>query len=818
MKNIKKSVVCLIALALISSSSPWTLLAQNVGPVEPINAQGSNIAGLSPASQAQFAANVASLAAQLSQLPSFSALPSSTNPDPLAAFTKEAVAFINDAASPGTENAFRIEAVQAVKGALLNAHGYGAQVVGALDQFPGDGKLAAEALSRITKHYPPDLGAHSATAKALADLRLDTAGSLDSLYDRLRALDARELKAGGVEALPTTHHHSGLLPSQSRKITATAGLLGDRDEIIGLIGVGKQGQRHLKTLVTHGVGVRAVDRVVSDDLRAQYDQSDSLRLEQADASAVFNDPRIRAVVIATPGNTHYQLAKQALLAGKHVLVEKPFTQTTDQALELVALAEERNLILMVGHNRFYLPHFQRLKTMIESGKLGKILSVEGNYLNPPQKFDRTHTALEGLGYHQFYMINALMNQDHPTKLVGAVSSEDKETVGLKLLYGDVPVTVKLDRNYGGHKTRNVIVVGSEFTATFDYGGEPASTRLDVRPTRPREYDEPDSTDHRLLDELQEQTVLKTRDEAEPSLDHQLRAFLDALHTRETPPSNGRMAISVVQTLESIRQALGNTGLYYFNPNLSIPLVTRLAREINGRIGERGGMVAIDGTAGVGKSTVIQALADIYELMYPTNRSIINNLDELRLPLKECLALKKRILGDELTAEEEQILKEHSWEKVQPGQPFVDEEVLWRNEIIAMELKQMRKIFDLFPPNPHITITRQNAYVSRDSKRFLADKRYHYRPGDVIFIDGKSANRESFAGYMDFRIRLSDALDAVRQRFERDRGSFLNPQELARHMTYYAKAILPSWLSYEQRTRASIHIEVDLKDNELRRLQ
>ncbi|MFA6028362.1 MAG: Gfo/Idh/MocA family oxidoreductase [Elusimicrobiota bacterium] len=839
MKNAKRPLACALALAVLWSSFPGAAYGQSVLLSRPVNAQTAPVAGLSSAAQVRFASGIASLSSQLSILPSFSALqtvqalpgsvPASSAAALRAAFIKDAVAFIDAAAPQGGAESFEVEAGRAVKGALLDPQGYGARIIADLgkkdgDQASSEGTLAAEALSLIAGAPASDAGSRSAIAAALAGLRLDAPGTLDALYDRLRTLEAGEFKPAADEAPsvpvvqgPRFHHISNLSYARDHDGPTAAEVLGRPDEVIGLIGVGKQGQRHLDTLVTHGVRVRAVDRTISDELRAQYASSDALSLEQGDASEVLADPRVKAVIIVTPGNTHHAIAKQALLAGKNVLVEKPFTQTAEQAEELVALAEARGLILMVGHNRYYLPHLQRLKDMIAGGKLGKILSVEGHYLNPPQKFDRTHTALEGLGYHQLYMIDALMGQDGPSKLVGAVSSESRETVGLKLMYGEVPVTVKLSREYDGRKTRDIVVVGSEFTATFDYGGEPAFTRLEIRPTPHALSDEQAAVDEAALAALREQSAFKTEAEAEPSLDHQLRAFLKAVRTQETPPSSGRMAIRVVETLDGVRAALGASGVYYADPKVSAPLIVRLAREIHDRLGDKGGMVAIDGTAGVGKSTMVRALADLYELMYPKNRSMVDNLDEVRFPMKICLALKRRILGEDLTDEEERILKEHGWETVRPGEPFVDEESLWRNDVVELELKEMRKLFDVFAPEEQVIVTRKSAYVSRDSKRFYADKQYVYRPGDVVFIDGKSANRESFSGYTDLHVRLRDALDAVRKRFERDRGVFLNPVELAKHMDYYAKVILPSWLSYDERTRANIDLEVDIPGNEIHRL-
>ena len=90
---------------------------------------------------------------------------------------------------------------------------------------------------------------------------------------------------------------------------------------------------------------------------------------------------VDGVVIATPVNTHYALARQALLHGKHVLVEKPLTANVAEAEELVELAEERHLTLMVGHTFEYSPAVNELRKIIASGELGNIYSIETERVN-----------------------------------------------------------------------------------------------------------------------------------------------------------------------------------------------------------------------------------------------------------------------------------------------------------------------------------------------------------------------------------------------------------------------------------------------------
>src|SRR5436309_3896576 len=92
-------------------------------------------------------------------------------------------------------------------------------------------------------------------------------------------------------------------------------------------------------------------------------------------------PEVDAIVIATPVSTHFQLAREALLHGKHVLVEKPLTASITEAEELVALAQEQQRVLMVGHTFEYSPAVNELRKLVQNGELGKIYCIETERVN-----------------------------------------------------------------------------------------------------------------------------------------------------------------------------------------------------------------------------------------------------------------------------------------------------------------------------------------------------------------------------------------------------------------------------------------------------
>jgi UDP-2-acetamido-3-amino-2,3-dideoxy-glucuronate N-acetyltransferase len=96
---------------------------------------------------------------------------------------------------------------------------------------------------------------------------------------------------------------------------------------------------------------------------------------------VLQDRLVDSVVLATPAFTHYSLAKQCLLSGRHVFVEKPLALKVEEGAELVALAKEMDKILMVGHVLQYHPAIVKLKELISSGELGKVEYIYSNRLN-----------------------------------------------------------------------------------------------------------------------------------------------------------------------------------------------------------------------------------------------------------------------------------------------------------------------------------------------------------------------------------------------------------------------------------------------------
>jgi predicted dehydrogenase len=147
---------------------------------------------------------------------------------------------------------------------------------------------------------------------------------------------------------------------------------------IGLMGYGFAGATFHAPVIAH-CGASAVLAAIatSQPERARADYPGAAVVADFDALLALDD--IECIVIATPNDTHFPLAKQALAAGKHVVVDKPVTLTAHEALELARLARERGLLFAPFHNRRWDGDFMTLRAVIASGELGRIVQFESHF-------------------------------------------------------------------------------------------------------------------------------------------------------------------------------------------------------------------------------------------------------------------------------------------------------------------------------------------------------------------------------------------------------------------------------------------------------
>ncbi|RLM26914.1 oxidoreductase [Brenneria alni] len=146
---------------------------------------------------------------------------------------------------------------------------------------------------------------------------------------------------------------------------------------VGLLGYGYASKTFHAPLIagTSGMELVAISSSNTDKVHADWSK---MRVER-DPQMLFNDPDIDLIVIPTPNGTHFPLAKQALEAGKHVVVDKPFTVTLSQAYELGMVAEHTGRLLSVFHNRRWDSDFLTLKQLLHTGSLGDVVYLESHF-------------------------------------------------------------------------------------------------------------------------------------------------------------------------------------------------------------------------------------------------------------------------------------------------------------------------------------------------------------------------------------------------------------------------------------------------------
>ena len=188
-----------------------------------------------------------------------------------------------------------------------------------------------------------------------------------------------------------------------------------------------------------------------------------------DFEEMLADPSLEAVVIATPVPTHFDLARRALAAGKHVLVEKPPAMLAAEMDELTALAEKRYLVLMPGHLLLYHPAVEKLKQLVDSGELGDVLCVYGNRQNLGV-IRKDENALWSLGVHDLSVILHLIGEEPSEAWAhgNAFLTPGVEDVVFCYLRFPSGKIAHMHLSWlDPHKMRKITVVGKEKMVVFD---------------------------------------------------------------------------------------------------------------------------------------------------------------------------------------------------------------------------------------------------------------------------------------------------------------------------------------------------------------
>ena len=163
---------------------------------------------------------------------------------------------------------------------------------------------------------------------------------------------------------------------------------------VGLVGYGFASKTFHAPLID-GTGGLILSAISSSDEGKVKADWPSVRVVN-DPKVLFHDPTLDLIVIPTPNETHFPLAREALAAGKHVVVDKPFTLTCHEASVLKEQAESKGLLLSVFHNRRWDSDFLTLKALLQKGSLGDVVYFESHFDRfRPQVRQRWREQVEG---------------------------------------------------------------------------------------------------------------------------------------------------------------------------------------------------------------------------------------------------------------------------------------------------------------------------------------------------------------------------------------------------------------------------------------
>jgi predicted dehydrogenase len=317
---------------------------------------------------------------------------------------------------------------------------------------------------------------------------------------------------------------------------------------VGVVGLGYWGPNLARNFDELGALGALCD--LDESLRARFAARHPGARVYAAVEELLADESLDGVVIATPVPTHYALAKQALAAGKHALVEKPPAMRAVEMEELVALAGEQQRVLMPGHLLLYHPGVQKLKELIDAGELGEVLCVYGNRQNLG-KIRRDENALWSLGVHDLSVVLYLLDEE-PSEVIAHgrdfLTEGVEDVVFCYLRFPSGRIAHMHLSWLDPHKMRRITVVGREKMVVFDdMDFDRKVTIYDKAPeSAPTSYGE---------------WLTRTGDVFSPKLPNveplklECRAFLGLMDGDGNPQRVAEDGLKVVRTLERLQQSL-----------------------------------------------------------------------------------------------------------------------------------------------------------------------------------------------------------------------------------------------------------------------
>jgi predicted dehydrogenase len=345
---------------------------------------------------------------------------------------------------------------------------------------------------------------------------------------------------------------------------------------VGVVGCGYWGPNLIRNFrALQDCSLKMVCDVSRDRLKHMHGLYPEVAGE-TDYNHMLNGVGLDAVVIATSVRFHHAMAKASLLAGKHTFIEKPMASSAAQCEELVAIAKEKGLVLMVGHTFLYSPAVRKIKQIVDSGDIGEIRYISARRLNLGL-FQKDINVAWDLAPHDISIILEVMGENPIT--VNCRGSAHV-TPGIEDVTS-MSLTFRRDRSAIVHsswldprKIREMTIVGSKRMIVYDDLAPLEKLRVfDARVERPPHYD----TFAEFHYAYHYGDIYSPYIKQEEPLKTECQHFLDCIRTGKKPLTSGERGLELVRILEASSASLRQNG----GPIALVSPVPAVAVEGNG---------------------------------------------------------------------------------------------------------------------------------------------------------------------------------------------------------------------------------------------
>lgn len=280
-------------------------------------------------------------------------------------------------------------------------------------------------------------------------------------------------------------------------------------------------------------------------------------------------PDLDAVVVATPVRFHYEMAKACLLAGKHTLIEKPMARSTAECQELVDLARQQGVILMVGHTFLFSPPIRKMKEVIDSGAIGELQYISARRLNLGL-FQKDINVAWDLAPHDLAIILHLLD-DVPQAVACTgschVTRGIEDVTNIYLSFRRERCAFVQSSWLDPRKIREMTVVGSRRMIVYDDTAPLEKIKIyDARVEAPPHYD----TFAEFTYSYHYGDVYVPHIKQDEPLKLECQHFLDCIRDGREPLTSGTGGMAVVRVLEAASQSLKQQGTMVPLPALASP--------------------------------------------------------------------------------------------------------------------------------------------------------------------------------------------------------------------------------------------------------